>query len=83
MSESISKYLAKIGRKGGENSRRTLTRSQSREMTAIRELKRTAARKGDMDTARKQFKLRGPKTKVAKRNRPSLKRRSSPAFALK
>ena len=83
MTESISKYLAEIGRKGGQNSRRDNISERIREMTAIREMKRAAARKGDMVTARKPLKLKGPKTEVARKNVPAIKRRSFPAFALK
>jgi len=36
----IKKYLAKIGAKGGKNSRRVLTPEQARAMVAAREKKR-------------------------------------------
>jgi hypothetical protein len=36
----IREYLARIGRRGGSASRRELTKSQARQMVAIREMKR-------------------------------------------
>jgi hypothetical protein len=38
--KSLHDYLSKIGRRGGEKSRRTLTTEQSLAMTAAREKKR-------------------------------------------
>jgi hypothetical protein len=40
----ISKYLAAIGRKGGQKSRRKLTKAQAREMVRARTAKRAALR---------------------------------------
>ena len=42
----VSEYLSEIGRRGGEHSRRELTKSHARKMVAIRETKRTALRAG-------------------------------------
>jgi hypothetical protein len=42
----IREYLANIGRRGGVASRRELTKSQARQMVAIREMKRAAIRGG-------------------------------------
>jgi len=39
-------YLATIGRRGGETSRRELTKSHARKMVAIREMKRAAIKAG-------------------------------------
>jgi len=39
-------YLAAIGRRGGLASRRELTRSQAKQMVAIREAKRAALKAG-------------------------------------
>jgi hypothetical protein len=39
-------YLAEIGRRGGENSSRDLTRQHARKMVDIREAKRAAVRDG-------------------------------------
>jgi general stress protein YciG len=40
MPTAIQKYLAEIGRKGGQKSRRTLTQEQARAMVEAREKKR-------------------------------------------
>lgn len=40
MATAIQKYLAEIGRKGGQASRRTLTPEQARAMVEAREKKR-------------------------------------------
>jgi hypothetical protein len=42
----VREYLAKIGRRGGSASRRELTKSQARQMLAIREAKREALKAG-------------------------------------
>jgi len=42
----VRKYLATIGRRGGETSRRELTKSHARKMVAIREMKRAAIKAG-------------------------------------
>jgi hypothetical protein len=42
----IREYLARIGRRGGSASRRELTKSQARQMVAIREMKRAAIKAG-------------------------------------
>jgi len=42
MSDQIIKYLAAIGRRGGQKSRRTLTPEQAKAMVAAREAKRKA-----------------------------------------
>jgi hypothetical protein len=39
-------YLAEIGRRGGANSRRELTKSHARQIVAIREMKRAAVKAG-------------------------------------
>ncbi len=44
--KKIHEYLVEIGRRGGENSRRELTKSHARQMVAIREMKRAALREG-------------------------------------
>ncbi len=43
--DTIKKYLAEIGKKGGKKSKRTLTPEQAKKMVEIREAKRKA-RKG-------------------------------------
>lgn len=40
--ESVRRYLAENGRKGGQKSRRKLTKKQAREMVKARERKRAA-----------------------------------------
>jgi len=40
----VSSYLAKIGRRGGQKSRRTLTPEQSRAMLRVREARRAFRR---------------------------------------
>jgi hypothetical protein len=40
MDKAIREYLAKIGRKGGKKSKRTLTPEQARAMVTARERKR-------------------------------------------
>ena len=40
--KKVRQYLAEIGKRGGLASRRELTRSQARQMVAIREMKRAA-----------------------------------------
>ena len=42
----VCEYLAEIGRRGGENSSRDLTREHVRKMVDIREAKRAAVRVG-------------------------------------
>jgi general stress protein YciG len=42
----VREYLAEIGRRGGEASRRQLTKSHARQMVDIREAKRAALRAG-------------------------------------
>ena len=42
----VREYLAKIGRRGGLASRRELTRSQAKQMVAIREAKRATSKAG-------------------------------------
>jgi len=43
MNEQARKYLADIGRKGGQKSRRNLTKAQARAMVRARTAKRAAA----------------------------------------
>lgn len=40
MKTSVRKYLARIGRRGGQRSRRTLTTEQARAMVRVREARR-------------------------------------------
>jgi general stress protein YciG len=42
----VREYLAEIGRRGGEASRRQLTKSHARQMVDVREAKRAALRAG-------------------------------------
>jgi general stress protein YciG len=42
----VREYLAEIGRRGGEKSRRDLFRSHAKRMVEIREAKRAALKKG-------------------------------------
>jgi len=44
--KKVREYLATIGRRGGETSRRELTKSHERKMVAIREMKRAAIKAG-------------------------------------
>jgi hypothetical protein len=44
---SVKSYLAEIGRRGGQKSRRKLTREQAQAMVRAREQKRKAARNED------------------------------------
>ncbi len=44
--KKVSQYLAAIGKRGGLASRRELTKSQARQMVAIREAKRAAVKAG-------------------------------------
>jgi hypothetical protein len=44
--KKVREYLAEIGKRGGLASRRELTRSQARQMVAIRDMKRAALKKG-------------------------------------
>ena len=44
--KKVRAYLAEIGRRGGITSRRELTKSQARQMVAIREAKRAALKAG-------------------------------------
>ena len=44
--KKVREYLATIGRRGGETSRRELTKSHARKMVAIREMKRAAIKAG-------------------------------------
>jgi len=45
LASKVREYLSEIGRRGGLASRRDLTRQQAKLMVAIREEKRTAAKK--------------------------------------
>jgi hypothetical protein len=49
MKTAVQKYLSEIGRRGGEKSRRTLTKEQSLAMTAAREAKRKKKKPGSSD----------------------------------
>ena len=40
MTTDVKTYLAEIGRRGGQKSRRTLTAAQARDMVAVREARR-------------------------------------------
>ena len=44
--KKVREYLVTIGRRGGETSRRELTKSHARKMVAIREMKRAAIKAG-------------------------------------
>ena len=44
--KKVRAYLAEIGRRGGNTSRRELTKSHARQMVAIREAKRDALKAG-------------------------------------
>jgi hypothetical protein len=44
--KNVRDYLAAIGKRGGLASRRELTRSHAKQMVAIREAKRAAAKAG-------------------------------------
>ena len=44
--KKVREYLAEIGRRGGTNSRRELSRSHARQMVVIREAKRAALKAG-------------------------------------
>jgi hypothetical protein len=52
--KKVREYLAEIGRRGGEMSRRDLTKEQARKMVAIREAKRAAIKKGNIAWALKR-----------------------------
>ena len=45
MDKAIREYMAKIGRKGGKKSKRTLTSEQAKAMVAVRERKRKRRKK--------------------------------------
>ena len=44
--KKVREYLAEIGARGGQASRRELTRQHAKKMVAIRELKRAALKAG-------------------------------------
>jgi hypothetical protein len=44
--KQVREYFAAIGRRGGQASRRKLTKSHARQMVAIREAKRAAIKAG-------------------------------------
>jgi hypothetical protein len=44
MKDEVRRYFAKIGRKGGKNSKRTLTVGQAKAMVAVREARRAFKR---------------------------------------
>jgi hypothetical protein len=44
--KNVREYLAAIGKRGGLASRREMTRSQAKQMVAIREAKRAALKAG-------------------------------------
>ena len=44
--QKVREYLARIGARGGQASRRELTKSHARQMVAIREAKRAALKAG-------------------------------------
>ena len=46
LGRKVREYFSKIGKRGGQASRRELTRQQAKLMVAIREAKRAARKKG-------------------------------------
>ena len=74
LSADLREYLAFIGGRGGEVSRRWLSKSHARQMVAIREAKRRAWKEGKFELASKRWPL--PKEK-APRARPDPAVRSS------
>lgn len=51
--KELSEYFAKIGSKGGQKSRRTLTAAQARKMVKAREAKKNGERKAYAGTRKK------------------------------
>ena len=57
MSDELREYLAFIGGRGGQASRRDLTRTHAKEMVAIREFKRRALKEGNREWVNKRIPL--------------------------
>jgi len=53
----LREYLAYIGKRGGQKSRRWLSRTHAKEMVAIREAKRRAIKEGRLEFARTRISL--------------------------
>jgi len=57
LTPELSEYLAFIGGRGGEASRRWLSRTHAKQMVAIREAKRRAIKEGHLEWALKRIPL--------------------------
>jgi hypothetical protein len=78
----VRNYLAEIGRRGGTISRRDLTKTQARQMVAIREAKRAARKAGVPLAEINSWRLRiDPAGPPFRRRLPQIKKRSFPAYA--
>jgi hypothetical protein len=72
LSPELREYLAFIGGRGGEKSRRYLSPTHAKQMVAIREAKRRALKQGRLEWALKRVKL--PKEKpISYYQRPSVR----------
>lgn len=54
MNDQVKSYLAEIGRRGGQRSKRKLTKAQARAMVRARTAKRAALRQNDKSSDREQ-----------------------------
>ena len=71
----MPEYLAAIGKRGGQTSRRELTKTQARQMVAIREAKRAAFKAGNAAKARERWPLNVATERGVRRRLPQIRPR--------
>jgi hypothetical protein len=76
VNDSVHEYLARIGARGGMASRRFLSKTNAKEMVAIREAMRAAKRRGRplSEKERKQLALSDSFELTSQRERPRRRR---------
>jgi hypothetical protein len=73
--KGVREYLSLIGGRGGQTSRRELTKPQARQMVAIREAKRVAARHGRLSSTFDRWPLTVAAQKVTRPRPPAIAKR--------
>ena len=66
--KAVREYLAFIGKRGGQTSRRELTKAQARRMVVIREAKRAAVKAGQVTKALPRWPLNLAPERVVRRS---------------
>jgi hypothetical protein len=72
VSKNVREYLKFIGGRGGQTSRRELTKAQARQMVAIREAKRALAREGRPVSALERWPLKVAPREPDQRRGPAI-----------